>query len=352
MTEFSAEDLLDGFPIPAEAIVVPAGATGTAEPPADEQRSLRRLVLAALRQALQDRQLSLPLGPSLDPEDPARLLSLNQLAVQLVVTGISSDQVSFDSDPWHRAETAPQLLVAASVDEDLRIVHIAGVLTASEVAAVHGDCDPDAQTLHLPIQAFKGGIERLFTLASLVRSSALPRCSLLQSAAVPLLARVGDWCRGELSAAFDAIGTTLIPVGASAFRQASDSSADLPEGSLAIVAIPLGLTPSGEIRTGDEAQRCVERFRLLLIPSASTKIHSNPQADQLTLRLQADPAGDLLPDGIALAVAQATRRQSLITANSTVLELQLPADEAPLLITITPPTGPALELPAVQLGAA
>lgn len=350
MTEFSPDDLLlDGFPLSEDAIVVPAEAYPEPDGSEAEERSLRRLVLAALRQALQERQLDLPLGPSIEPEDPSRLLSLNQLAVQLAITGLCSDSVAFAAAPWRRSDTAPQLLVAAGVDDELRIVQIAGVLNGDELAAALGSCDPAAETLQLPIEAFKGGIERLFTLTLLVRPSALPRRSLLPTPAAPLLERVLDWCRGELSAAFNGLGARLLPVGATAFRQAPGRDGDLPEGSLTIVSIPLGLAPSGEIRTGDKALRCIERFRLLLIPSGAARDGSASMPEQLSLRLQADPVGDLLPDGVELSVTQSGRRQSLITADSTALELQLPADDAPILITITPPSGAPLELPAIQL---
>lgn len=347
MTASSPPELLDGFPSPQDAIVVPQEMVAPPDRFASHPRYLRHLVLAALRLALRERQLDLPLGPSLDPEDPTRLLSLNQLAVQLALTGISSDSVRFSSQPWQRTETAPQLLLAVAVDDDLRVVHIPGVLSADETIKALGACDTAASELELPVEAFKGGIERLLTLALLVRSSALPRRSLQPAPLAPGLAQVLDWCRGELTAALDALGATLMPVGATAFRQAPGS--ELPAGSLAIVALPLGLTASGELRTGDEALRCIERFRLLLIPSDGGSSGTDLHPDQLTLRLQADPVGDLLPDGVELCVFQGGRRQSLVTANSTALELRLPADDAPIQIRLNPPSGVALELPPVQL---
>lgn len=349
MTEFSTPDLLDGFPLPEDAIVVQLEHAAPADATEDSQRYRRLLVLAALRLAMKERQLDLPLGPSLDPEDPTRLLSLNHLAVQLAITGISSDSVTFDSQAWQRTETAPQLLLAAAVDDDLRVVHIPGVLRADEAIKALGNCDTAASELELPVEAFKGGIERLFTLALLVRPSALPRRSLQAMPATARLSQVLDWCRGELPAAFDALGATLMPVGATAFRQAPGN--DLPAGSLAIVALPLGISASGELRSGVDALRCIERFRLLLIPSGEGSPASAPRPDQLTLRLQADPVGDLLPDGVELCVFQGGRRQCLVTAGSTALELKLPTDDAPIQITITPPYGVALELPPVQLRA-
>lgn len=349
MTEFSTTGLLDGFPLPEDAIVVPLEQTARPDDAEYSESQRRHLVLAALRLAMRERQLDLPLGPSLDPEDPTRLLSLNHLAVQLAITGISSDSVSFDSQPWQRTETAPQLLLAAAVDDDLRVVHIPGVLSADETIQALGNSDTAASELELPVEAFKGGIERLFTLALLVRSSALPRRSLQPTPATPLLAQVLDWCRGEMTAAFDALGATLMPVGAAAFRQASGD--ELPPGSLAKLALLLGLTASGELRTREEALRCVERFRLLLIPSGEGSPGKAPRPDRLTLRLQADPVGDLLPDDVELlCVSQGGRRQSLITASSTELELQLTLDNAPIQITLIPPSGVALEVwPPVQL---
>lgn len=365
MSDPAADELLDGLPIPEGAIVVPLepSPAATANPPANltanlpadvEQAELRRqrhLALTALRLALEERQLDLPLGPSLDPEDPQRLLSLNHLAVQLAVTGLTSDRVCFATNPWRRQETAPQLLLVAAIDEELGVVHVPGVLTAAEVASAVGRCDLEQDSLELPLEAFQGGLERLFTLALLVRPEALPRQALQPATPVPLLSQVLDWCRGELSAALDGLGASLVPVSASAFRSGPTSVEAPPLGTLAIVALPLGLSASGELRTGSQAQRCIERFRLLLIPlhTATAAAGAELRPDQLMLRLQADPVGDLIPNGIEITVFQGGRRQSLTTASSTQLELRLPADDALIEITITPPSGRALHLPPLQI---
>ncbi|MFM7676614.1 MAG: hypothetical protein ACKO5F_13780 [Synechococcus sp.] len=370
MSDPTADERLDGFPIPDGAIVVPLQPRPPADAPTNpplnpptqssgeggegELRQLRHLAITALRFALQERQLDLPLGPSLDPEDPKRLLSLNHLAVQLAITGLSSDVVSFATSPWRRQETAPQLLLVAAIDDELGVVHVPGVLTAAEVASAVGRCDLEQESLELPLEAFSGGLERLFTLALLVRPEALPRQALQPAAPMPLLSQVLDWCRGELSAALDGLGATLMPVSASAFRSGPSSAEAPPPGTLAIVALPLGLSASGELCTGSEALRCIERFRLLLIPTETTSAGAGvagaePRPDQLMLRLQADPVGDLIPDGVEITVFQGGRRQSLTTASSTALELRLPADDALIAITITPPSGQALQLPPLQI---
>jgi len=68
-------------PDPLEALPLPLGAI---ELPIDQQAlTARALAVAALRQALAERQLNLPFGPALGAEEEDRSLSLNRFAVQL-----------------------------------------------------------------------------------------------------------------------------------------------------------------------------------------------------------------------------------------------------------------------------
>lgn len=352
MSDHLHPEALIAIPLPDEAILVTDLMPIEGE---DEERHRRRLAITALQRSIAERRLTLTLGPTLDPQEPDRLLSLNRVAIQLVITGLTSDQVLIPTTAWQQQATAPQLVLAVALDDELGVVQALGVLTAPElIAAARGASAGDMiadDMIALPVESFRGGLQRLFSLALLASPDILPRCALEPTARMATLSRVLDWCLGELSAALEELGASLEPVSVAAFRQASTTHEEPPPGALAIVALPLGLATNGELRTGMEAKRCIERFQLLLIPVAVSQVApgNSSQPTQLLLQLQGDPAGDLMPDGVELTVFQGGRRQSLTTATSTQLELQLPADEALIEITITPPSAPALQLPPLQL---
>jgi hypothetical protein len=309
-------------------------------------------MVAALRQAMAERLLRLPLGPALELDNPDRLLSLNGFAVQLVCGGWLADQLAIPVAAWREASTAPQLLLAALVDEDNAVVRIPGVLTGEECrhAATNAERQPleGAELLRLDVAQFRGGIERLFTLVQLLQPAALPPLALPQSAA-PVLSRlardvadVRDWLQGQIDPALEALGAFLQPpVAAAALRGSSVvEEADL---ALAVLAIPLGINPLQQLVSGAAAARCIERFQLLLIPSGGA------QAEELLLRLVAEIPGDLLPEGLSLTAVQGSTSQTINAALTSRLDLRLPASGKLISLTLQYPGSEELVLPPLQL---
>jgi hypothetical protein len=342
---------------PSDALPIPEGAVVLAEmfldnPASSDEREARRLAIAALRQAMAERQLKLPLGPEIDPEDPDRLLALNRFAVQLTTTGFYSDEVAVAADPWLKSATAPQLLLAAAVDVEQGVVHFPGVLTAGEVASEMGPSQAKGDRFVLPLKAFRGGIERLFTLVRLLDPQVIPRRALAPDSTHSPAVRVLDWMQGLVGEPLQGLGAVLMPITSGAFRQAGASREATGGRTLAQLSIPLGLSADGELLTGEDAATCIERFQVLLIPCGSSGVEEDPNAEHLILRLVGELAGDLLPDGLELLVKQGSRQQSIRSASSTMLELQAPADEAIVEVTLTPPGGQFIVLPPLLLSKA
>ena len=119
------------LPEPIELLPIPDGSVLLAE--IDASLSDRELVIRALRQRLEAWGLAWPIGPSLDLANPERLLSLKGLVVQLLIAGFSADEVTLPLNHWHRPGAAPQLVVAARLDEENQVVQFVGVMTASEL---------------------------------------------------------------------------------------------------------------------------------------------------------------------------------------------------------------------------
>lgn len=320
------------FAMPAEAIELDPDQAGL---------SPRQMALAALQQAMRERQLGLPLGPQTALADADRLLSLNQVALQLATAGIVADEIPVDLNPWQQASTAPQLLLAALVDEENAVVAFPGALTAAEVVALAQQTKRAGVGFALHTEAFRGGVDRLLTLVQVLDSEALPRLALPpgNSTVVAVL----DWLRGRLGEAMDAIGGELRPVSALAFRGGAVApQADAQ--ALAMLVIPFGLS-ADQLVSGDAARRCVRKFQLALIASGREK----PTA--LKLQLSSAVPGALLPDGLVLVATQGSHRQTITSAMSTELELVFQASDQLLDVSLGYGDADPVVLPSLQLPA-
>ena len=326
-------------PDPIELLPIPDGAVLLAD--IDASLSDRELVIAALRQRLEDGRFAFPIGPSLDLANPERLLSLNGFAVQLLIAGFSADEVILPLSHWHRPGAAPQLVVAARLDEENQVVQFAGVMTDSELeVALQADraaLKASADRTLLPLSSFRGGVERLLTLVQLLHPEAISREGLTpgrQSSVVSVL----DWLSGQLDDALQGLGGSLVPATAGSFRSALDTNVD----ALAVLSIPLGLE-DGQLCSGAAAVDCIERFRLLLIPSGVD------HPERLLLRLVPELDGDLLPAGLTLVAQQGDWSQTMTSRVDTQLEMSFSASDQLLQVGLRFLGSRDLDLPPLQL---
>ena len=337
MTNPAPIDPLEAFPMPAGAIELDESTASL---------SVRSLAVAALQRALRDRKLSLPLGPETALADAQRLLSLNRFGVQLATAGVLADQLAVDAAPWANEVTAPQLLLAALVDEENAVVAFPGVLTGAEFIELARRAERSDQGVLLDPLAFRGGVDRLLTLVQLLEPEALPRLSLSPAAwaaADPVVAVI-DWLRGQLDEAFSALGGELTPVAAGAFHSGVMAS-EAAEQALAMLVIPFGLS-GDQLVSGDAARRCVRKFQLALIPTGPDHA-THPTG--LLVRLSSAVPGALLPDGLQLDARQGSHRQTITSAMSTELELVFQASDQLLDVSLRYGETGLVELPSLQL---
>lgn len=328
---------LEAFPMPVGAIELDDSAAAL---------SARSMAVAGLQQALRDRRLPLPLGPETALGDAQRLLSLNRFAVQLATGGVLADQLAIDATPWDSEATAPQLLLAALVDEENAVVAFPGVLTGAEFLELARSAERSAQAVLLDPLAFRGGVDRLLTLVQLLEPEALPHLSLTPAAQASAgsVVAVIDWLRGQLDEAFSALGGELTPVAAGAFRSGVVAS-QAAEQALAMLVIPFGLS-GDQLVSGDAARRCVRKFQLALIPTGPDHA-THPTG--LMVRLSSAVPGALLPDGLQLEARQGSHRQTITSAMSTELELVFQASDQLLDVSLRYGEAEPVELPSLQL---
>ena len=338
MSSIDPPEPLEVFPSPEGAHLLANDRTAV---------GMRSLAIKALSKELTQRRLSLPFGPQSDADNPARLLSLNRFAIQLVDCGMLADQISIPLDHWQHAKSAPQLLLATQVDEENAVVYFPGVLTGAEFIAAAKNAPSENQQLQLDIELFSGGLERLFTLVQLLDASLLPRYALNDATSnAERLIYIADWLHGQIDQALTELGAQMQPIAAAAFRGAA-SAEEIEQGSpLAVLSIPLGINSQGLLVSGDQARHAIEAFKLLLTPTSNSQSTTTP--DGLILRLIGDIEGDLLPDGLSLIAEQGSHHQRATTNQSTELELQFKGPEQ-IRVKLQTSQGEPLELLPLQL---
>jgi len=167
MTENSpVNEYMEAFPIPEGSILLETD---------NSSQSQRQLTIKALKKVISDRKLDLPLGPQLDLDNPKRILNLNRFFIQVVTTGINADEISIPMKEWSKKDRAPQLLLAAKVDEENNVVYFSGVLTGPEFETLITDQLNGQEEISIAIDRFEGGIDRLLRFVRLMQTKAVPR---------------------------------------------------------------------------------------------------------------------------------------------------------------------------------
>ena len=160
---------LEVFPIPDEAIIL------------DDQLNIspKKMVILAMKKLIKERNIDLNIGPELDLYNPLRSTILNKFDIQIVTTGLISDEIIVSIKNAKIEGKGPQLVLAAQIDEDSNIVFFKGVLTSSEFLKIIDNKQINNDEIALSIDSFKGGIERLFRFVRLLNTDAIPRLNLV-----------------------------------------------------------------------------------------------------------------------------------------------------------------------------
>ena len=167
MSDFIDEGL-EAFPIPEEAIFL------------DEELnlSIREMIISAMEKYIKEKNLNLKLGPTLALTDPSRSIILNKFDIQIITSELIADEAKISLENSKIEGKGPQLILAAQVEEDSKIVYFKGVLTSLEFKEILNKKDIIKDEFNISLDSFKGGIDRLFRLVRLLDTEAIPRLNL------------------------------------------------------------------------------------------------------------------------------------------------------------------------------
>ncbi|MBO8219380.1 hypothetical protein [Prochlorococcus marinus] len=199
MSDFIDQEL-EAFPIPEEAIIL------------DEELNLsvRELIILAMEKYIKEKNLNLQLGPALALTDPSRSIILNKFDIQIITSELIADEAKISLKNSKIEGKGPQIILAAQVEEDSKIVYFKGVLTSEEFKGIINKKDMRKDEFNISLDSFNGGIDRLFRLVRLLDTEALPRLNLLSKSNSEIWIQLKKKIKFGSFIAIGAISTILI----------------------------------------------------------------------------------------------------------------------------------------------
>ena len=194
------EDKIDAYPIPQEAVIL------------DDKKvlDLSQVVMLAIKQIIKDRGISLKIKKKGKNTDEDCVFEINNFSIQVVYTGITSDHIIVPLKRWYKLNDSPQIILAASIDEENNIIFFNGIITAKEFINIFLERNAKNQTFEISLNQFKGGINRLLSFVEILDSKALSKSGLTSklNSQNSLLKKIG-FSRRNISIAALIIGSVI-----------------------------------------------------------------------------------------------------------------------------------------------
>ena len=147
----------------------------------EKVKSLDQASIVALKKVISDENLNLEVKLISSIKDLDCLVEINKFYIQIVITGISSDEAIIPLKRWYKKNSAPQLILAMSIDEENGLIEFPGLITEKEFKALIKEPNLKNKYVNIPINSFKGGINRLLSMIQILDLEALSREGLRES---------------------------------------------------------------------------------------------------------------------------------------------------------------------------
>ena len=200
-------EIFDALPIPEDAIIL------------KPKRFLdsSQLALLAIKEIIKQRGINLKIRKKRDVTELDCIFEINNFSIQVIFAGYSSDHIIVPLQRWYKINNAPQIILAANIDEESNIVYFKGIITAKEFINIYLNKNAKGQSFEIPLSEFKGGINRLLSFVQILDSEALSRKGISRNIDfLESLLKTLGLSRKNISIALAAAG--LIIFGPSIFR--------------------------------------------------------------------------------------------------------------------------------------
>ena len=135
------------------------------------------LSIEALKKVIEDRDINKEIKIK-KQNKYKKSLTLNDLHIQIALCGLGAEEVSIPLDIWKNANTAPQVVLVAQVDDENNIVYFPGILTGSNFIKYIRSNFSKGISICIPISEFEGGVDILFSYVKFFNKNSLPRIGL------------------------------------------------------------------------------------------------------------------------------------------------------------------------------
>ena len=204
---------IDALPIPEDAVILKT----------KNILDSSQLALLGIKEIIKQRGINLKVKKKRDLTELDCVFEINNFSIQVVFAGFSSDQIIIPLKRWYKINNAPQIILAANIDEESNIVSFQGIITAKEFINIYLKKNAKGQSFEIPLSEFKGGINRLLSFVQILDSKALSRSGLTSklNSQNSLLKKIG-FSRRNISIAALIIGSAIF--GPNIFRPKLSSS--------------------------------------------------------------------------------------------------------------------------------
>ena len=158
----------EALPIPEEAVIL------------EDKKitDLSQISLLAIKKLTKERGIDLKIKKKRNNSDLDCIFEINNFFVQVVFTGINSDQIEVPLNRWYKLNESPQIILAASIDEENNIVFFNGIITAKEFINIFLERNAKNKSFQISLEEFKCCINRLLSFVQILDSKALSRSGL------------------------------------------------------------------------------------------------------------------------------------------------------------------------------
>ena len=270
-----SNESIDAFPIPEGSVILENY----------KILNLSQLAILAIKKLINERGINLKLKNTKKVTDQDCILELNNFTIQIVFTGISSDNLVVPLKRWYKIKGAPQIILAASIDEENNIVFFKGIITAKEFINTFLERNARNQSYEISLDKFQGGIDKLFNYVQILDPKALSSRGLTSktNTKVSIFKKIG-FSKRNISIATAAAG--IIIFGPYLFRpRLLGNIASIQISQIEIAKYTRGIDQEKTLNL------CLFTPRILLDNSTSTQI-ANTSIDQ-PLIFSPDPLNEI-----------------------------------------------------------
>ena len=193
-------EIFEALPIPDDAVILKT----------KKFLDLSQLALLGIKEIIRQRGINLKVKKKRDITELDCIFEINNFYIQVIFAGFSSDHIIVPLKRWFKINNAPQIILAANIDEESNIISFKGILTAKEFINIYLKKNAKGQSFEIPLDEFKGGINRLLSFVQILDSKALSRSGLTSklNSQNSLLKKIG-FSRRNISIAALIIGSVI-----------------------------------------------------------------------------------------------------------------------------------------------